>query len=263
VVVEASGGYERTVLAALDAAGVPVALVNPRRVRDFARSTGQLAKTDRLDAHALARFAQAVRPAPRPRPTEAAQALAATLARRRQLLEVLAAEQNRLRAAAAPVRPQLDAHIAWLTAALKEIDGDLERQIEADPQWRAQAERLRSAPGVGRVLATTVLAELPELGCLNRRQIAALVGVAPISRDSGTRRGRRAIQGGRGSVRSVLYMATVAALRFNPVIGDFYRRLQANGKPKLVALVACMRKLLTILNAMARHRTTWVSAVTP
>lgn len=186
--------------------------------------------------------------------------LAATLARRRQLLEMLTAEQNRLRAVPESVRLQLDAHIAWLKAALKEIDRELERQIAADPAWQERAERLRTAPGVGRVLALTLLADLPELGRLDRRQIAALVGVAPVSRDSGTRRGRRTIQGGRVGVRNVLYMAAVAAIRFTPVIRDFYARLQANGKPKPVALVACMRKLLTILNAMARYQTAWAPA---
>jgi transposase len=263
VVLEASGGYERPALAALAAAGLPVALVNPRQARDFARATGQLAKTDRLDAHALARFARAVRPPARPGPPAEAQALAATLARRRQLLEMLTAEQNRLRTALAPVRAQLDAHIAWLQAALDEIDGELERQIAADPAWRERADLLRSAPGVGPVLATTLLAELPELGHLDRRAIAKLVGVAPLSDDSGKRRGKRTTWGGRVSVRCTLYMAALSATRFNPVIRAFYQRLQANGKPKAVALVACMRKLLTILNAMARHGTAWRPAVAP
>jgi transposase len=261
VVLEASGGYERPALAALTAAGLPVALVNPRQARDFARSTGQLAKTDRLDAQALARFAQAVQPPARPAPPAETQALAATLARRRQLLEMLTAEQNRLRTALAPVRPQLEAHIAWLKAAVKEIDGDLARQVAADPTWRERADLLRSAPGVGRVLSVTLLAELPELGRLDRRQLAKLVGVAPLADDSGKRRGKRTIWGGRATVRCTLYMATVAATRFNPVIRDFYQRLQANGKPKAVALVACMRKLLTILNAMLRHGAAWAPAV--
>ena len=262
VVLEASGGYERPVLAALAAAGLSVAVVNPRQARDFARSTGQLAKTDRLDAQALARFAQAVRPPARPAPPAEPQALAATLARRRQLLEMLGAEQNRRRTALAAIRPQLDAHIAWLTAALAEIDRDLARQVAADPTWQERAELLRSAPGVGPVLATTLLAELPELGRLDRREIAKLVGVAPLSDDSGRRRGKRTTWGGRVAVRCTLSMATLSAVRFNPVIRAFYARLQANGKPKAVALVACMRKLLTILNAMARHGATWAPAVT-
>ncbi len=262
VVLEASGGYERPVLAALTAAGLPVALVNPRQTRDFAKATGQLAKTDRLDAHALARFAQAVQPPARPLPPAETQALAATLARRRQLLEMLTAEQNRRRTALSAIQPQLDAHIAWLQAALDEIDRDLADQIAADPAWRERAERLRSAPGVGPVLAMTLLAELPELGRLDRRAIAKLVGVAPLNDDSGTRRGKRTTWGGRVTVRTTLYMATLSAVRFNPVIRAFYVRLQANGKPKAVALVACMRKLLTILNAMVRHGTTWAPAAT-
>lgn len=260
VVLEASGGHERTVVAALSAAGLPVAVVNPRQPRDFARSTGQLAKTDRLDAQALARFARAVQPPARPAPTAEAQVLAATLARRRQLLEMLTAEQHRRRTALAALWPPLDAHIAWLKAALEEIDRDLERQIAADPAWRERAERLRSAPGVGRVLATTLLAELPELGRLDRRQIAALVGVAPLADDSGARRGKRTTWGGRAPVRCTLYMATIVATRFTPTIRAFYQRLLAAGKPKKVALVACMRKLLTILNAMLHHQTSWAPA---
>jgi transposase len=261
VVLEASGGYERPAMAALTAAGLPVALVNPRQTRDFAKATGKLAKTDRLDAAALARFAQAVQPPARPTPSAETQVLAATLARRRQLLDMLTAEQNRLRTAVATVRPQLEAHIAWLRAALEDIDRDLERQIAADPAWRERAAQLRSAPGVGRVLALTLVAEVPELGRLDRRQIAALVGVAPLNDDSGTRRGKRTTWGGRASVRSTLYMATLSAIRFNPVIAAFYQRLQAHGKPKAVALVACMRKLLTILNAMLRHGTAWAPPV--
>lgn len=257
IVLEASGGYERPVLAALTSAGLPVALVNPRQTRDFARATGKLAKTDRLDAAALARFAQAIQPPARPAPAAEAQVLAATLARRRQLLEMLTAEQNRLRTAIAAVRPHVQAHIAWLQAALGDLDRDLERQIRDDPTWRERAELLRSAPGVGRVLAVTLLADLPELGQLNRRQIAALVGVAPLNDDSGTRRGKRTTWGGRATVRSTLYMATIVATRHNPLICAFYQRLLAAGKPKKVALVACMRKLLTILNAMLHQQTPW------
>lgn len=257
IVLEAGGGYERPVLAALTSAGLPVALVNPRQTRDFARATGKLAKTDRLDAAALARFAQAIQPPARPAPAAEAQVLAGTLARRRQLLEMLTAEQNRLRTTIAAVRPHVQAHIAWLQAALGELDRDLERQIRDDPTWRERAELLRSAPGVGRVLAVTLLADLPELGQLNRRQIAALVGVAPLNDDSGTRRGKRTTWGGRATVRSTLYMATIVATRHNPLIRAFYQRLLAAGKPKKVALVACMRKLLTILNAMLHQQTPW------
>lgn len=257
IVLEAGGGYERPVLAALTSAGLPVALVNPRQTRDFARATGKLAKTDRLDAAALARFAQAIQPPARPAPAAEAQVLAGTLARRRQLLEMLTAEQNRLRTTIAAVRPHVQAHIAWLQAALGELDRDLERQIRDDPTWRERAELLRSAPGVGRVLAVTLLADLPELGQLNRRQIAALVGVAPLNDDRGTRRGKRTTWGGRATVRSTLYMATIVATRHNPLIRAFYQRLLAAGKPKKVALVACMRKLLTILNAMLHQQTPW------
>lgn len=257
VVLEASGGYERPVLAALHAAGLPVALVNPRQTRDFAKATGKLAKTDRLDALALARFAQAVQPPARPAPAPDAQVLAATLARRRQLLEMLTSEQNRLRTALPVVRPQLQAHLAWLKAALADLDGELERQISDDPIWREQADLLRSVPGVGPVLTTTLLAELPELGRLTRREIAALVGVAPLNDDSGRRRGKRTVWGGRAAVRATLYMATLVAARYNPVIRAFYVRLQAAGKPKPVALVACMRTVLTILNAMLHHQTPW------
>jgi transposase len=262
VVLEASGGYERPVVAALTAAGLPLASVNPRQTRDFARSTGQLAKTDRLDAHALARYAQAVQPPARPVPPAETQVLAATLARRRHLLEMLTAEHNRRRTALGAIRPQLDAHIAWLKAALDDIDRAVARHIAADPAWRERAEVRRSAPGVGPILSMTLLAELPELGQLDRRQIAKLVGVAPLNDDSGRRRGKRTIWGGRATVRTTLYMATVAATRFNPVIRAFYERLQAHGKPKAVALVACMRTRLTILNAMLRHRSTWAPAMT-
>ena len=236
VVLEASGGYERPVLAALHAAGLPVALVNPRQMRDFAKATGRLDKTDRLDAVALARFAQAVQPPARPAPAADAQALAATLARRRQLLEMLTAEQNRLRTALPVVRPQLQAHIAWLTAALAELDRGLEHQITVDPSWRERAELLRSAPGVGPVLATTLLAEVPELGRLNRREIAALVGVAPLNDDSGRRRGKRTVWGGRAAVRATLYMATITATRYNPVIRAFLSSVKGFCRPMAITL---------------------------
>ena len=257
IVLEANGSDERPVLAALTSAGLPVALVNPCQTRAFARAPGKLAKTDRLDAQALARFAPAMQPPARPVPAAAAQVLAATPARRRQLLEMLPAEQNRLRTAIAAVRPHVQAHIAWLQAALGDLDRDLERQISDDPAWRLRAELLRSAPGVGRVLAVTRLADWPELGRLNRRQIAALIGVAPLNDDSGTLRGERTTGGGRATVRSTLYMAVIVATRHNPLIRAFYQRLLAAGKPKQVALVACRRKLLTILNAMLHHQTPW------
>ena len=257
VVLEATGGYERPVTAALTAAGLPVAVVNPRQARDFAKSTGKLAKTDALDAQALAHFAQAVQPPARPLPTVEAQVLAAILARRSQVVAMLTAERNRLPTALPPVRERIAAHIAWLEEELATIDGELAGVIREDPVWREHAALLRSVPGVGPVLATTLLADLPELGTLTRQQVAALAGVAPLNRDSGRRRGTRAVWGGRGRVRAVLYMATLAAARFNPVIKAFYVRLCAAGKAKKVALTACMRKLLSILNAMLAHQTRW------
>ena len=258
VAMEATGGYETPVAAALGAAGVPVAIVNPRQVRDFAKATGQLAKTDVLDAHVLARFAQRVQPRPRPLAQTQVREMAALVARRRQLLEMLVAERQRLARAMPPVRPSLTRHIAWLEQTLHEMDGDLGHMVQTSPLWRAQENLLRSVPGVGPRLSVTLLAELPELGTLDRRQIAALVGVAPLNRDSGVFRGRRTVWGGRASVRAALYMATLVATRFNTVIRAFYHRLVAAGKPKKVALTACMRKLLTILNAMLKQRSPWM-----
>ncbi|MDP9375460.1 MAG: IS110 family transposase [Chloroflexota bacterium] len=257
VVLEATGGYERPVLAALAAAGLAVAVVNPRQARDFAKATGQLAKTDALDARALAHFAEAVKPPARPVPAAQADVLGAVLARRRQLVEMLTAEQNRLHTAAPAVRERITAHIAWLEAELDGINKELARVIGEDPTWRERDALLRGVPGVGPVLSTTLLAELPELGALTRHEVAALAGVAPLNRDSGTLRGRRTVWGGRAQLRAALYMGTLAATRFNPVIKAFYDRLCAAGKPKKVALTACMRKLLTILNAMLVHNTPW------
>ncbi len=257
VVLEATGGYERPLAAALAGAGLPTAVVNPRQARDFARATGRLAKTDALDAHTLAHFAEAVRPAARPVPNAAAEALGAVLARRRQLVEMLTAEQNRLHTAATAVRERIAAHLAWLEAELDDTNRELARIIGADPAWRERDALLRGVPGVGPVLSTTLLADLPELGALTRHQVAALAGVAPLSRDSGTLRGKRTVWGGRAQLRAALYMGTLAAARFNPAIKAFYERLCAAGKPKKVALTACMRKLLTILNAMLAHGTPW------
>jgi len=257
IVLEATGGYERPVTASLVAAGLPVAVVNPRQIRDFAKATGKLAKTDTLDAHVLAHFADAVRPAPRPLPDADTQMLAAILGRRRQLVAMLTAEQNRLHIAPTAIRERIGAHIVWLEAELKEIDTALAQAIADDPTWRERDALLRSVPGVGPVLATTLLAELPQLGTLTRQQVAALAGVAPLNRDSGTRRGIRTVWGGRARVRGALYMAALVATRYNPVIRAFYTRLCAAGKPKKVALTACMRKLLTILNALLAHRTPW------
>jgi len=257
IVLEATGGWEVPVTGALAAAALPVAVVNPRQVRDFARSTGLLAKTDRLDAQLLAQFAEVVRPAPRPLPDAQAQELTALLQRRRQLVEMLTAEKNRLPLAARRIRPQLQAHIAWLHQQIAQFDEDLRQLIRSSPLWREKDDLLRSTPGVGPVLATTLVAALPELGTLSRRQIAALVGVAPLNRDSGTLRGRRTVWGGRAQVRAVLYMSTVVAVRHNPVLIAFYQRLRAAGKAPKLALTACMRKLLTILNAMLKHHRRW------
>ena len=263
IVLEATGGYELLCVAALAAASLPVVVVNPRQVRDFARATGQLAKTDRIDADILALFAERVRPEVRALPDADAQELDALLARRRQLLDMLQAERNRLGQVfgrgKTPVKKSLKAHIAYLERELRMTDTDLGDMVRRSPAWRERDDLLQSVPGVGPVLSLTLLAELPELGRLSRREIAKLVGVAPLSRDSGTLRGRRFVQGGRASVRAVLYMAALVATKRNAVIRAFYLRLLAAGKPKKLALVACMRKLLTILNTMVRSGERWSS----
>jgi transposase len=257
VVLEATGGAEVAVVAALGLAQVPVAVLNPRHVRDFAKATGRLAKTDRIDAQVLAQFAAAVQPTPRPLPDAQTQELGALLSRRRQVVEMLTAERHRLRTATVRVQPGIQAHIAFLEQQRTEADRALATLLQASPLWQDKARLLQSASGVGPVLTTTLLAELPELGTLDRREIALLVGVAPLNDDSGKHRGHRRIWGGRASVRAVLYMATVSAIRANPIIKPYYARLRAAGKLPKVALVACMRKLLTILNAMLRDGTTW------
>lgn len=261
LVLEATGGYELLCVAALAAAGLPVVVVNPRQVRDFAKATGQLAKTDRIDADILARFADKVRPSVRPLPDADAQELAALLARRRQLLDMLQAERNRLGQVFGRgkqhVKKSLKSHIAFLEREVRMTDTDLGEMVRRSPAWRERDQLLQSVPGVGPVLSRTLLADLPELGRLSRREIAKLVGVAPLSRDSGTMRGRRFVQGGRASVRAVLYMAALVATKRNAVIRTFYLRLLAAGKPKKLALVACMRKLLTILNVMVRTAQRW------
>lgn len=261
IVLEATGGYELLSVAALAAAALPLVVVNPRQVRDFAKATGQLAKTDRIDADILARFADVVRPAVRPIADEAAQELDALLTRRRQLLEMLQAERNRTGQVFGKgkrgVKKSLKNHISYLERELRMTETDLGDMIKASPVWRERDELLQSVPGVGPVLSRTLLADLPELGQLSRRAIAKLVGVAPLSRDSGTMRGRRFVQGGRATVRAVLYMAALVATQRNAVIRTFYRRLVAAGKPKKLALVACMRKLLTILNVMVRSAQPW------
>ncbi len=258
LVLEATGGYEVTVAATLASAALPVAVVNPRQVRDFARATGQLAKTDTLDARVLALFAEAVRPAARPVPDARAAALGELIARRRQLVDMLGAEHNRRRLLRdRRLQRHLEAHIAWLEEALRRLDLDLTTLIRSTPVWRETDDLLRSVPGIGPVTAGTLIADLPELGRLDRRRIAALAGLAPIARDSGAFRGRRMIMGGRAHIRRVLYMATLTAITHNPVIRAFHQRLVAAGRPGKVALTAAMRKLLTILNAMLRDRRPW------
>jgi len=257
VVLEATGSYEVPLAAELGVDGVPTAVVNPRQVRDFARSVGVLAKTDSLDARIIARFAATVQPIPRPIPDTEAQELGAIIARRRQVVEMLTAEKNRLGNAIKAVKPRIRAHIVWLEKELDEINTSLRQKVKDSPIWQEKDKLLQSVPGVGPNLATTLLAELPELGTLNRKQVAALAGVAPMNRDSGTLRGKRTSWGGRKTVRNALYMATLVATRYNPLIKRFYERLCAAGKVKKVALTACMRKLLTILNAMLRNGTCW------
>jgi transposase len=257
IVVEATGGWETSLVAALANAKLPVVVVNPRQTRKFAGSMNQLAKTDRLDAHLLARFADVVRPEVRPIPDEQARQLQALITRRRQIVDMIVAEKNRLILAHARLKPDIQEHIAWLQQRLDDFDQDLRCMIQESPLWREKDDLLRSVPGVGPVLSTTLLAGLSELGHLNRKQIAALVGVAPFNRDSGFKRGKRTIWGGRADVRHVLYMATLSAKRFNPVIRAYYDQLIGAGKPAKVALVACMRKLLTILNAILHSGTHW------
>ncbi len=257
IVVEATGGLERTVVAALATAQLPVVVINPRRARDFAKATGRLAKTDRIDAQVLAHYGDAIRPSLRPLPDADIQQLRALVDRRRQLLDMMSAEQNRLSTSPVRIRDAITHHLTWLRQQVASLDEDLDGMLHASPLWRERDAMLRSTPGVGPVLSCTFIAQLPELGALNRHEIAALVGVAPFNRDSGTRRGRRTIWGGRTTVRTVLYMSALVATRHNPVIREFYERLLAAGKAKKVALTACMRKLLTILNAMAKHQQRW------
>jgi transposase len=257
VVLEATGGFESPTVAALAKAGVPVVVANPRQVRDFAKALGRLAKTDALDAAILAEFAQRVRPEPRPLPDETAQLLDSLLTRRRQLLGMLTAEKNRLGFARGVVQRDLLQHIRWLEKRVGDIDDDLHDVLRTSPLYQAKITLLQSVPGVGPITALTLVAALPELGQLSRREVAALVGVAPLNRDSGTSRGKRMIWGGRAPVRAVLYMAAFAGVRWNPVLRQFYSRLRTVGKPFKVAITACMRKLLVILNTMMRHQQPW------
>jgi len=257
VVVEATGGLEMSLTAALSVGGLPVAVVNPKRVRDFARATGRLAKTDKLDAQVLAQFGAMVQPPIRPLPDADRQELKALVTRRQQLLEMITAERNRLRRTTPGIQHRIDVNIQFLREQLKELDRDLADFLKSSPLWQEEARVLRSVPGVGPVVTATLIARLPELGSRNCKQVAALVGVAPFNRDSGAFRGKRKVWGGRGALRTALYMATLVATRCNSVLQAFYQRLCAAGKPKKVALIACMRKMLVILNSMIKHHRTW------
>jgi transposase len=263
VVMEATGGLEISVAAALSASGIPVAVVNPRQIRDYAKSMGKLAKTDTIDAQVMADFAAAIHPEPRPLADSKTQELRDILARRSQLAEMITAEKNRLSRARRPVSEHIRAHIAWLEQELDEMNSDLRRFIRESPIWREKDNLLQSVPGVGPVVSCTLLVQLPELGTLNRKQIAALVGVAPLNHDSGKFRGKRTVWGGRAKVRATLYMATLVATRYNGVIKSFYQRLCLAGKAKKAAITACMRKLLTIMNAMLKHHTPWQDILNP
>ena len=263
VLLEATGGLELPLVAALAAAALPVVVVNPRQVRDFAKATGTLAQTDTLDAGVLAHFADAVRPEARPLKDAETQVLNSLTARRHQVMTMMVSEKNRLGTAIGAVSPRIEAHIAWLEQELSDLDKGLRQTLRRSPVWREKDDLLRSVPGIGNQISLTLLAYLPELGTLNRRQIAALVGVAPFNRGSGTLRGKRTVWGGRSRVRAVLYMGALVASRHNPAIRDFYQRLLAAGKPKKVALVASMRKLLVILNAMLKHGSPWCDITQP
>ena len=263
VVMEASGGYETAAATAIAAAGWRLAVVNPRQVRDFARATGRLAKTDRIDARILSVFGKAIEPQVTSLPDEEAQALQALLLRRQQLVTMRGQESQRLEHAQSVMRKNIKKHIDWLDQEIDKLDVDLTAGLRKSPAWRAKDELLRSFKGVGRITSGTLLVALPELGRLDRRKIAALVGLAPFNRDSGAMRGRRSIYGGRARIRTLLYMAATTAIRCNPVIRAFYERLKSRGKPHKVALVACMRKMLTILNAMVRESTPWTPETKP
>lgn len=258
VVLEATGGYQAQVAAELASHQLPVAVVNPRQVRDFAKATGRLAKTDAIDAAAIAHFAESVRPEPRPLPDEQMTELQALMTRRRQLIDMRTGEKNRLDTCRVErVKRDIQKTISWLTRRIGDVDEDIDKMIRKTPVWREREELISSVTGVGKTTARTLLTELPELGTLNRRKIAALVGLAPFNNDSGRRSGQRAIRGGRAEPRAMLYMATVVAVRWNPQLRAMYERLLTAGKLKKVALVACARKLLTILNAMVRTKMPW------
>ena len=257
IVMEPTGGLEAPVAAELSAAGLSVAVVNARQIRDYAKAIGKLAKTDRLDALVIAQFAAAIKPEARELPDEQAEEMKETVSRRRQVIEMITAERNRLAIARKFLKPGILEHIQFLKNDLQGLDNELRKEIEASPMWREKDNLLKTIPGVGNVLSATLLAGMPELGRLNRRQIAALAGVAPFNRDSGSMRGKRTVWGGRAHIRAALYMAALVATRHNPIIKDLYQRLLAHGKAKKVALVACMRKLLTIMNCMLRYKKAW------
>lgn len=257
IVIESTAGYERDCATILLANDLPVALMNPRQTHDYAKARGLLAKTDRLDAYALAMFAKDIRPDVRPLPDETIQALRDVIDRRRQLIDMLTAEQNRLKMAKGPIRKSIGQHIDFLKACIKDLDKELDQFIRDTPLLKEQADLLRSVPGVGPCLCATLLGCLPELGHLDRKAVSALVGVAPYNKDSGRSKGQRQISGGRATVRNVLYMGTLVAVRHNSVLAPFYRKLRDAGKPTKVALVACMRKMLILLNAILKHRTPW------
>jgi len=257
IVLEATGGFEMPCVGVLAAEGIPVVVVNPRQIRDFAKATGRLAKTDTIDAHTIAKFGETVRPEIREIKNPEGQELAALNARRSQVIQMITAEKNRLATATKWTREDIKEHIAWLKERLDDVNDEIDKSIRNSPVWREKDDLLQSVPGIGPVASATLLSQLPELGTLNRKQIAALVGVAPLNRDSGIMRGKRSVWGGRSSIRCALYMATLVATRFNPIISAFYRRLCNAGKAHKVALTACMRKLLTILNAMMKNRVHW------
>ena len=263
IVLEATGGLETHLVTALATSPLPVVVVNPRQARSFAKALGKLAKTDSIDAYVLAEFAQKVRPEPRPIKDEQLQELAALNTRRQQLVAMLTAEKNRLATATKRLRKDIQAHIRWLEKRIKDLNAQLDQHIRQSPVWREKDQLLQSVPGVGPVLSRTLISQVPELGNLNRKAIAALVGVAPLNRDSGSLRGKRTIWGGRAPVRASLYMATLVASRFNPIIKSFYERLVAAGKPRKLALTACMRKLLTMLNAIVKSCTPWKFTLKP
>jgi len=256
VIFEATGGLEVPFWAALSETGIDAASINPRQIRDFARAKGRLAKTDRIDAQVIAQYGRAMQPRSQPFPET--EGLKEVMARRHQLVEMISAEKSRLKTARkADVKEDIQEHITWMEARLSKVEKELRKAIRASPAWREKDELLQSTPGVGPTLSATLLTQLPELGTLNRHQVAALAGVAPLNRDSGMMRGKRTVWGGRGRVRGALYMRTLVATRYNPLVKAFYQRLCAGGKPKKVALVACMRKLLAILNSIIKHHTPW------